>query len=97
MKYSEEEVRKAVLQGQIDVLDQLNYTTAYNGELSKLKQSTYVVFADVVKLRNEKRTEIRKYINIGFKLWKVSNFNFNLKLFKIPFYKIKIQIWKQEN
>lgn len=97
MNYSEEEVRKAVLQGQIDVLNQLDYTTAYNGELGKLKQSTYVIFADVVKLRNEKRVEIRKYINIGFKLHKVMNLGFSLKLFKIPNYKIKIQIWKQEN
>ena len=53
----------AVLQGQIEVLEQLEYTHAYTGELGNLKQSSYVLYADVLKILNEKRKALKDLQN----------------------------------
>jgi hypothetical protein len=53
----------AVLQGQIEVLEQLEYTQAYTGELGNLKQSSYVLYSDVINLLNKKRKDLKDLQN----------------------------------
>ncbi len=52
--------KKQRLQNEIDVLLQLNYTTAYKGSLDKLEIKSYVVYDDVIKLLNDKRKELKE-------------------------------------
>ncbi len=47
------------LQNEIDVLLQLNYTTAYKGTFDKPEIKSYVVYDDVIKLLNDKRKELK--------------------------------------
>ena len=49
-----------ILKAEIEVLKQLNHTTAYTGDLSNIKVSSYVLFSDVVKLINQKRKKLEK-------------------------------------
>lgn len=53
----------AILQGQIEMLNELQYTTAYSGELGNLKQSSYVLYADILKVMNEKRKTLKDLQN----------------------------------
>jgi len=47
------------LQAQIEILEFLQHTTAYTGDLSNLQQKSYVLYSDVIDLINELRREIK--------------------------------------
>lgn len=48
------------LKDQIEILLELNHTTAYTGTLEKLEQHSYVLYSDVLKLLNQKREALKK-------------------------------------
>ena len=52
--------RELILKSQIDVLNGLQYTTAYTGELGKVKHGTYVSYNEVIKVLNQKKQELQK-------------------------------------
>jgi len=52
------------IQAQIDILTSLKYTDAYTGDLSDLKQKSYVEYLDVLKLLNEKRKSLKALKNM---------------------------------
>lgn len=58
-KLTSNTVLPAVLQGQIEMLNVLQHTIAYTGELGNLKQSSYVLYADILKVMNEKRKTLK--------------------------------------
>lgn len=62
-KLTSNTVLPVVLQGQIEMLNELQHTTAYNGELGNLKQSSYVLYADILKVMNEKRKMLKDLQN----------------------------------
>lgn len=48
----------SVIETQINLLQNLNYTQAYTGSLDKIEQKSYVLYADILKTLNEKRKEL---------------------------------------
>lgn len=59
MENSNEHLLHIILQGQIEVLEQLQYTRAYTGELGNIKEKSYVLYADVISLLNKKRRSLK--------------------------------------
>jgi hypothetical protein len=60
LQLSQTENREIELRAQIEVLLQLEYTIAYTGSLENLQQKSYVLFSDITKVLNEKRSELAK-------------------------------------
>jgi len=52
---------KEILQAQIEILEQLQPTTAYTGSLDRLEQKSYILYADVIKLLNDKRKQLKNH------------------------------------
>ncbi len=46
------------LEVEINLLKELNYVTAYTGSLDNIKTKSYVLYADVTKLINEKLNKL---------------------------------------
>jgi hypothetical protein len=57
---NDREKKKLELEAQISVLLQLEYVTAFTGTLDNIQQKSYVLFSEVLKLLNQKRSELRK-------------------------------------
>lgn len=57
------EAKKLILEAEIELLLSLKHETAFTGDLSSLKQRSYVEFSQVIKLLNEKRIELKKLKN----------------------------------
>lgn len=48
------------LEVEVDLLLSLNYVQAWTGSLDNLKQSSYVLYADIIKMLNERRAKIKQ-------------------------------------
>ena len=49
-------------EAQIDILLELKHTTAYTGELGKLKQDSYVLYSDILEIIKNKRNSIKELV-----------------------------------
>lgn len=54
--------KKEKLEVEIELLKSLNHVPAWTGSLENLKQSSYVLFGDIIKLLNEKREQLKKLL-----------------------------------
>lgn len=53
-------IQEEKLQVEIDLLMSFNHVEAWTGPLGKLKQNSYVLYSDIIKLKNKKVEELKR-------------------------------------